>query len=138
MVGAVVCTAVGIASAQSPDHGKKEQSEGEEVYMQARCFACHGGYGFGAAGPRFRQNRMIGLGDYVVGQILIGRGIMPSFADSLSDQQIAAVATYIRTSWGNEFEAVKPSDVAHVRQQVKLRPPDQPHLPPSFDAKDAK
>jgi mono/diheme cytochrome c family protein len=98
--------------------------------MQARCFACHGGYGFGGAGPRFRENRLIALGDYVVGQILIGRGIMPSFADTLSDDQIAAVATYIRNSWGNKFGEVKPDQVAQLRQKVKLNPPNQPHLPP--------
>ena len=30
-----------------------------------------------------------------------GRIAMPSFAESMSDQQIAALANYVRTSWGN-------------------------------------
>ncbi|HEY7663077.1 MAG TPA: cytochrome c [Xanthobacteraceae bacterium] len=104
---------------------------GKSVFMDARCYACHGQYGNGTVGPRLRENRFVGLPDYVVGQILVGRGVMPSFAESLDDQQIAAVATYIRTSWGNNFGAVSASQVADIRQKVKLNPPPgQPHLPP--------
>jgi mono/diheme cytochrome c family protein len=107
------------------------ESTGRHVFMAARCFACHGEYGFGGVGPRFRENRFVGLADYVVGQILVGRGIMPSFADALSDQQIAEVASYIRNSWGNQFGPVKPEEVAKVRRQIRLHPvQNRPHLPP--------
>lgn len=128
-----VAALVSSASAQSANQNSNsnEQSEhqaGHQVYMHARCFACHGEYGFGGVGPRFREDRFLGVKDYVVGQILIGRGVMPSFADSLDNQQIAAVATYIRTSWGNNFGAVSPSDVAKVRNQIKVHPPQGPHV----------
>jgi cytochrome c6 len=112
--------------------GDNRASNGRQVFMQARCFACHGEYGFGGVGPRFRENRFLGLGDYVIGQILVGRGIMPSFADALNNDQIAAVASYIRSSWGNDFGAVKAQQVVDVRKQVKLHPPQgRPHLKPS-------
>jgi mono/diheme cytochrome c family protein len=112
---------------------------GKHVFMQARCFACHGEYGFGGVGPRFRENRFLGMGDYVVGQILIGRGIMPSFAKALDDNQIAQVASYIRNSWGNQFGPVKADDVANVRQKIQLHPPpDRPHLPPAMEQSNAK
>jgi len=111
--------------------GNSEHANGQQVYMAARCFACHGQFGFGGVGPRFRQNRFVGMGDYVVGQILVGRGVMPSFESTLNNQEIAAVATYIRNSWGNDFGPVKAADVAQVRQNVKLKPPQgRPHLPP--------
>ena len=42
---------------------------------------------------------------------------MPSFAHKLSNEQIAAVATYIRTSWGNKFGPVSAGDVAKAREQ---------------------
>lgn len=110
-------------------------ANGKHVFMQARCFACHGEYGFGGVGPRFRENRFLGMGDYVVGQILVGRGLMPSFADALTDQQIAAVASYVRTSWGNSFGAVKPQEVAKLRKEVKLNPPKgRPHVAPTSAA----
>ncbi len=123
-------------AAEDRPAAKVEQSTsgsdpGRHVFMQARCFACHGEYGDGGVGPRFRENRFLGIADYVIGQILIGRGVMPSFAETLDDKQIAEVATYIRNSWGNQFGAVKPDEVAKVRQNIQLHPPsDRPHLPP--------
>ncbi len=46
---------------------------------------------------------------------------MPSFA-TLSDTDIAAVATYIRNAWGNRAPAVKPSEVkAFARRGRALR-----------------
>ena len=52
--------------------------------------------------PRFRNDKLLAADQYVIGQILIGRGIMPAFAHKLNDEQIAAVATYVRNSWGND------------------------------------
>jgi mono/diheme cytochrome c family protein len=110
-------------------------ADGQHVFMQSGCFACHGEMGFGGAGPRFRDDPFLGITDYVVAQILIGRGIMPSFADKLDDRQIAAVASYIRNSWGNHFGAVKPDQVAQVRQTVQqeygLMGSSQPNPGPS-------
>jgi mono/diheme cytochrome c family protein len=40
---------------------------------------------------------------------------MPPFAHRLSDDEVAAVVTYIRTSWGNRGEAVS------ARQANELR-----------------
>lgn len=92
---------------------------GHEVYMQSGCFACHGELGYGGVGPRFRNDKLLAANEYVVGQILIGRGVMPAFAHKLSDDQIAAVATYIRTSWGNQFGPVSADEVAKARKQFK-------------------
>jgi mono/diheme cytochrome c family protein len=128
--GAVAAGLAGAALGQDNGSGVK----GKQVFMQARCFACHGEYGFGGVGPRFRENRFLGINDYVVGQILVGRGIMPSFAEALGDDQIAAVATYLRTSWGNNFGPVKPQEVAKVRNEIKLKPPRGPHLGPTSAA----
>jgi mono/diheme cytochrome c family protein len=73
----------------------------------------------GGAGPRLRGDPFLSITDYVVAQILLGRGIMPSFGEKLNDQQIAAVAGYIRTSWGNKFGDVKPQEVAQIRKQFQ-------------------
>lgn len=48
----------------------------------------------------------------------MGRGIMPAFKDRLSDEEIAAVATYIRTSWGNDFGPVSSTRVAEIRKSM--------------------
>lgn len=41
---------------------------------------------------------------------------MPSFAWQLSDAQIAAVATYVRNSWGHAAPAIVVGDVKKARQ----------------------
>ena len=49
-------------------------------------------------------------------QILVGLGEMPAYAHRLSDGEVAAVASYIRNSWGNAFGPVTPKDVAQARE----------------------
>jgi mono/diheme cytochrome c family protein len=43
---------------------------------------------------------------------------MPAFA-VLSDEQVAAVATYIRNSWGNHAEPVTPHEVRTLRAELQ-------------------
>lgn len=110
----------------------QEAAAGKDVYMSARCYACHGEYG---VGPRFRQDHFVGLTEYVVGQILVGRGVMPSFAQTLDDKQVADVASYIRTSWGNSFGDVKPTEVTQARNALKEKAPKGPHVSSSQQPK---
>jgi len=118
------------AFAQDAQSEQSKMALGKKLYMDARCFACHGEYGFGGAGPRFREDRYLGLSSYVIGQILLGRDIMPPFEHVLDDQQIAAVATYVRNSWGNNFGDVQPAQVAEVRDEAKSHPPQRGPQPP--------
>ena len=105
----------GAALAQAQSEGG---DSGEKIFMQNNCFVCHGQQGFGGIGPSFRNDPFLLLTDYVAGQILLGRGVMPPFGGKLDDNQIAAVASYVRNSWGNHFGEVKPEEVAQVRQMV--------------------
>lgn len=40
---------------------------------------------------------------------------MPGFADRLSDDEVAALATFVRSGWGNKAAAVSAGDVAAAR-----------------------
>jgi mono/diheme cytochrome c family protein len=40
---------------------------------------------------------------------------MPAFAAQLTDRQVAAIATFIRNSWGNEHGMVDPAVVTALR-----------------------
>jgi mono/diheme cytochrome c family protein len=51
---------------------------------------------------------------------------MPSYAWKLNDAQVAAVATYVRNSWGNAAPAVAASDVAKLRRKVAAKPIQKP------------
>jgi mono/diheme cytochrome c family protein len=97
---------------------KDSPASGHDVFMHSGCFACHGQLGYGGAGPGFRGDKMLAAQDYVVARILLGGGIMPAFGEALSNQEIAAVATYIRTGWGNDFGPVDPKQVAKTRGTV--------------------
>jgi len=43
---------------------------------------------------------------------------MPAFGSRMSDQEVADVVTFIRSSWGNNAPAVKADDVAKVRKTL--------------------
>lgn len=113
---AVVATVLNLFYCANPVFGQSKTDDyGEHIFMQNGCFVCHGQQGFGGIGPAFRNDPFLKFNDYVAGQIILGRGVMPPFGDKLDDTQIAAVASYIRNSWGNRFGAIKPEQVTEVR-----------------------
>ena len=46
------------------------------------------------------------------------RFAMPPYGGKLSDDDVAALLTYVRSAWGNRGGAVSASDVRSVRKQV--------------------
>lgn len=71
---------------------------GRDVYGDS-CKRCHGSSGDGGSGPRLNSDdidedfpELVDLVDLISG----GRKRMPSFSSSLTEEQIAAVARYIR------------------------------------------
>jgi mono/diheme cytochrome c family protein len=105
-----------------------QQAFGAEVY-ERHCAACHGKQGEGSppAAPALAGNRAVALErpDNVL-RVVLGGGFapataanprpfgMPPFATLLGDAEIAAVVTYIRSSWGHRASSV---DAAEVNRQ---------------------
>jgi mono/diheme cytochrome c family protein len=87
--------------------------DGAMVFQNSGCGGCHGANGEGGIGPALAGNANLADAHAVVDQILHGGGGMPPFAQ-LTDEEIAAVAEFIRSSWGNAF-AVTPAVVAERR-----------------------
>lgn len=90
------------------------QKEGEGIFS-SNCAECNGANGQGGQGPALSGNTKLKNTGHVVTQISYGGHGMPPFGDQLSDEQLAAVATYIRTSFGNDFGALTPQDVSANR-----------------------
>lgn len=86
---------------------------GDQLYRGA-CQGCHGDGGQGGIGPALAGNARLQDSSYVVRAIMEGPGIMPSF-NQLSDPNLAALATHIRTHWGNDFGPVTPEEVRRLR-----------------------
>ena len=95
-----------------------QSGQGEAIFDQG-CAACHGGVGEGGAGPALRNNHTLENRQFVLGIMLRGQLMMPSFAGRLSNDQIAAVATYIRNSWGNHYGPITSQEVAEARPHRK-------------------
>lgn len=106
-----------------------QRALGERLYGQ-QCAACHGDAGQGAAGayPALAGNRVVQMDSPVnTLQAILSGGFapatarhpqpygMPPFRTLLGDAEVAAVASFIRQSWGNQAAAVAPLDVQRVR-----------------------
>ena len=68
-----------------------------------RCASCHGADGGGSFGPALGGGVVVGRFPDPADEIAVvvdGRGSMPSFADSLTEEQIAAVVEHTRTGLG--------------------------------------
>ncbi len=108
---------------------------GQRVYRQ-QCMACHQANGEGVAGafpPLNDTDWVTGSKDRLIRVVLNGLqgpivvrgnsydGVMTPFSH-LSNQQIAAVLTYIRQEWDNDASEVTEEEVAAVRSEVGTRP----------------
>jgi mono/diheme cytochrome c family protein len=105
-------------------------NDGGKIF-QNNCSSCHQVNGRGVAGafPPLAGNPVV-VGDpttviHIVKYGLNGKihveghdynGMMPAWHQSLSNTDIAAAITYIRSSWGNKASAVTPAAVAAVSQ----------------------
>lgn len=102
---------------------------GAKVYEQ-HCADCHGAQGQGAPGAYLplAGNRAVLTGSAVnTMQAILSGGFspatagnpqpygMPPFRTILSDPEVAAVASFVRQSWGNRAGPVSPLDVQRVR-----------------------
>lgn len=91
-------------------------SVGASIYA-ARCSLCHGANGRGRTGiPSLVHNAHVTGADpdKVILTIENGGTNMPAWRGQLSDADVAAVATYIRSSWGNKAPPVTDGDVVSV------------------------
>lgn len=103
--------------------------QGSKVYTK-HCADCHGDRGEGVAGvyPPLGSNssvteptginatRMVLLGGFAPVTAANQRPYsMPPFAQTLSDDEVAAVVSYIRRSWGNHGSVVRARQVRQLR-----------------------
>ncbi len=108
-------------------------ARGASVYA-ANCAACHmpTGTGFSGMFPPLAGNPVVNSQNPIslIHIILAGStmpatqgapmaAMMPGFARSLNDQEVADAVTYIRSSWGNKGGAVTEAQVASLRAAIK-------------------
>ncbi len=132
-LAALVLLAAGLV--RPPAAAAQAPRSGAQVYA-AVCAACHqpAGEGNGESYPPLAGSSWV-TGDErrLVRIILHGltgeidvegqsySGAMPPWGPTLRDDEIAAVATYVRNSWGNKASAVTAATVAQLRAAHKAR-----------------
>ncbi|MDN5200945.1 HEAT repeat domain-containing protein [Fulvivirgaceae bacterium BMA10] len=114
---------------------------GSEVYgRDAHCVTCHqeNGEGIENIYPPLNgsewvlqdEERLIKLAlDGIMGDIHVKGKLydgdktppMTPFRDLVTDEEMAAVLTFVRNSWGNNAKAIKPETVKKVREATKNR-----------------
>ncbi len=113
LLGIVGSAVVMVAAAAPP-----RATNGAAIFAQ-NCAACHQANGKGIPGafPALDGDAFVkGPPAPVARTVLKGRGGMPSFSSDLSDQQIAAVLTHVRSAWSNRAPAVTVATVAAARK----------------------
>ena len=106
---------------------QKRFAAGQEIYKNL-CEGCHGAEGReqpGAAPNIAGAPAVIGEPAVPIRVLLHGKegtvGLMPAHGDLLNDEEIAAVLTYIRRSWGQAAASVDPSAVQQIRKATEGR-----------------
>lgn len=104
-------------------------ARGAMLYLD-NCAACHrpDGKGYQGVFPALAGNPVVAAApsDSVIRIVLQGmttartgatpaQFTMPAFSQRLSDQDVADVASFVRTSWGNQADAVQAADVHRLR-----------------------
>lgn len=109
--------------------------DGEQIY-QTRCMSCHQMNGRGVPGtfPPLQDTEWVNgdkgrllrlLLNGLTGSMKVKgttySGVMPPWGEALSDEELAAVTTYIRSNFGNDAPPVTTEEVAKVRAATKNR-----------------
>jgi len=111
---------------------------GAEFYVSKGCVACHQPNGMGSAAqsvPPLAESEWVNAANPERAIRIVLNGLtgpiqvkgtpwnntMVAWRDTLTDEQIAAILTYVRGTWGNKAPPVKTEDVKAVRDATQNR-----------------
>lgn len=114
----------------TPEMTEEEMIQrGASIYYTV-CVACHQVDGNGVPGIYLPLNQggIINLDDptLFIYTVLYGRGGMPRFNTTYSDQDIASIITFVRQEWDNDSAPVTAEEVKAVRESYVASPIVEP------------
>ncbi len=121
ILGSYLCIVI-VASNGCSRRTDPSFQQGQEIY-KADCLACHGPNGAGILYPKSALNNdalVTGDPNELIAVILFGRegaGAMPAWKMTLTDQEVATVATYIRQAWSNRADPITSAMVSEIRKK---------------------
>ena len=123
------------ASARPTMHAAAQGPDGKVVYSTT-CAACHQATGEGVEGtyPPLAGSEIVNGDENKVIRIVLNgltgpvevagetySGMMPPWGGVLKDPEIAAVLTYVRSTWGNKGAPITTAKVAAIRAATASR-----------------
>ena len=113
-------TASGVSEQQVAAAGSSVLAAVGASIFTAKCAACHGATGQGGSHglfPALAGDGVVNAADpkNMLAMIEHGKSMMPSWRGQLSAGDIAAVATFVRTAWGNKGGPVSETDVSAIK-----------------------
>jgi len=93
------------------------QDSSEQLFLNS-CAECYQRDGKGILNiyPALAGSEVVqGSGADVALVMLIGRGEMPSFADTITYEDMASIINYVRNSWGNNGEKISSQVIENLR-----------------------
>ena len=124
------------------DVDKEVYKKGAQIYQrESHCATCHLTHGKGSPNvypPLVDSPWVLGSEDRLIKMTLHGvwgkmvvngktydpsRGVPPmtAFRTMLKDEELAAVLTFVRNTWGNQASPVSPATVKKIRRETKAR-----------------
>jgi len=116
------------------DFAVPAKADGGQLYT-ANCVACHQASGAGVPGvfPPLSKSEWVDAEDAGIMVRIVLHGIhgpltvegakyngeMPHFQDKFSDEELAAIVSHVRTSFGNSASTIDAAFVAKVRAETK-------------------
>lgn len=116
------------------DFAVPTKADGGQLYT-ANCVACHQASGAGVPGvfPPLSKSEWVDAADAGIMVRIVLHGIhgpltvegakyngeMPHFQDKFSDEELAAIVSHVRTSFGNSASTIDADFVAKVRAETK-------------------
>ena len=119
---ALLLVAAIAAAATAP--ARADGMDGKALFLK-NCAACHQPTGKGIPGafPALAGNKFVqGKSADVATVLLKGRGGMPDFSESLSDQDISTILSFVRSSWGNQAAPLSEAEVMSLRDALQVEP----------------
>jgi mono/diheme cytochrome c family protein len=126
LISGAAAIAQGQASQTMSQGWTFDEQGGAAIYANV-CAGCHQPNAEGASGaadyPALAANTNVALADPMVTILLFGRRGMPPVGRMMNDQQAADVINYVRSHFGNNYDAaVSASDVRAARSRIKPTP----------------
>jgi mono/diheme cytochrome c family protein len=125
-IGQSVLADDGSVKSAPMSRGRQFDEQGGADLFANVCAACHQPDAWGAVGaaayPPLADDKRLASADFILDVLFEGLRGMPPLGGMMSDEQVADVANYVRTHFGNSYaDAISPAQASAARRRTPTR-----------------